>query len=129
MAINEMREPSFLLLTALAEGPQHGYALLKRIGDLGDGRHRLKPGSLYTMIDRLVEEGLIEPTGSEVVNGRHRRYYDLTGVGAQELQSRARRMQSNAQQALDGLRDREGDRHATASVGEADVAPGSRQRP
>ena len=61
----DMREPTFWLLTALTEGPQHGYALLQAIDRLSDGRVRLRPGSLYGMLDRLAALGLVEDTGTE----------------------------------------------------------------
>ncbi len=100
----ELREPTFLLLTALAAGPQHGYALLRAVDTLSSGRVRLRPGSLYGALDRLAEEGLIRETGAEVVAGRHRRYYALTEPGINALSAEASRLQANATAARAALR-------------------------
>jgi PadR family transcriptional regulator PadR len=76
-----MREQSYLVLLALADGPRHGYAVLKAVAELTDGRVRLGPGTLYGALDRLSGEGLVAVSGSEVVEGRHRRYYRITEQG------------------------------------------------
>lgn len=104
MSRPELREPTFLLLTALAEGPQHGYALMHAVDTLSNGRVRLRPGSLYGALDRLAEEGLIRETGAEVVAGRHRRYYALTEPGIRVLSAEASRLQANAAAAQAALR-------------------------
>ena len=101
-----MREPTFLLLSALADGRQHGYSLLQTVATLSRGRVRLRPGSLYGALDRLTREGLVEEAGTEVGEGRHRRYYDLTEAGVQTLASQAQRLQDNAAIATAALRRR-----------------------
>jgi len=68
-----------LLLTSLASGPKHGYALSKDVEDFC-GRH-LSPGTLYGAITRLEELGLIEP----LEDVERRRPYRLTTNGAQVL--------------------------------------------
>ncbi len=99
-----MREPTFLLLTALAGGPQHGYALLTEIERLSNGRVRLKPGSLYGILDRLAEEGLIARHSEEVVDGRLRRSYALTPAGVQGLRVETERLRANVAAATRRLR-------------------------
>jgi PadR family transcriptional regulator PadR len=106
MNTEEMREPTFLLLSALAEGRQHGYSLLRTVATLSGGRVRLRPGSLYGALDRLTREGLVEEVGTEVVDGRHRRYYDLTDAGVAALTHHAQRLQENAAIATAALRRR-----------------------
>jgi PadR family transcriptional regulator, regulatory protein PadR len=106
MSNEEMREPTFLLLSALADGRQHGYSLLQAVATLSRGRVQLRPGSLYGALDRLVSEGLVEEAGTEVVEGRHRRYYDLTEAGVQALKLQAQRLQDNAAVATAALRRR-----------------------
>ena len=101
-----MREPTFLLLSALADGRQHGYSLLRAVATLSRGRVRPRPGSLYGALDRLAREGLVEEAGTEVVDGRHRRYYHLTEAGVQALTDQARRLQDNASIATAALRRR-----------------------
>ena len=89
MASKELREPTFLVLAALANGPQHGYALMLSIQESTQGEITLRPGTLYTALERLAAEKLIAVTGEEIVDGRPRRYYDLTEA-VDRMESRAR---------------------------------------
>lgn len=100
MASTDMREPTFLVLSSLAGGRRHGYAIISDADAASNGRVQLKAGTLYTALDRLTNEGLVAPAGEEVVDGRLRRYYELTDTGAETLAVEARRQQSNARQAL-----------------------------
>ena len=90
-----LREPTFLILTALAEEPRHGYALLARVAELSGGRVRLHAGTLYAALDRLGEERLVAVEREEVVEGRLRRYYRLTQSGEEALALEASRWQEN----------------------------------
>ncbi|MEU6034251.1 PadR family transcriptional regulator [Actinomadura sp. NPDC047616] len=80
-----MQEPTFLILTALADGPQHGYGIISDVERISAGRTRLRAGTLYAALDRLQAERLIAPDREEVVDGRLRRYYRLTEDGAAAL--------------------------------------------
>ena len=99
-----MREPTFLVLSALADGPKHGYALISEAKDLSDGRVKLQPGTLYGVLDRLREDGLVEVSGEDVVDGRARRYYRITENGAATLSREAERLAANARQAISKLK-------------------------
>jgi PadR family transcriptional regulator, regulatory protein PadR len=99
----ELREPTYLVLTALAGVRRHGYALIKDVEELSNGRVVLRAGTLYAMIERLVAEGLVTPAGEEVVDGRLRRYYALSDAGADELRSASQRLASAAHVALSRL--------------------------
>jgi len=99
----EMREPTFLVLSALAGGRLHGYAIISAADVASAGRVQLKAGTLYTALDRLTQQGLVSPAGEEVVDGRHRRYYELTEPGADALAAEAKRQQANAAHALSQL--------------------------
>ena len=94
-----LREPTFLILAALAPQPLHGYAIIGEVAELSGGRMTLRPGTLYGALDRLAEEGLLEPDREEVVEGRLRRYYRLTDAGAAVLEQEAARLQHNADAA------------------------------
>lgn len=76
-----MREASFLTLAALADQKRHGYGIIGEVKRISGGRLTLGPGTLYGTLDRLSEQGLIEPAGTEVVEGRLRRYYGITASG------------------------------------------------
>jgi DNA-binding PadR family transcriptional regulator len=91
-----MREPTFLVLTALAAGPQHGYAVIEDVVRMTSGRVRLRAGTLYSALDRLRSDGLIEVDREEVVQSRLRRYYRLTGVGEQRLAAESVRLREQA---------------------------------
>ncbi len=95
-----MREPTFLMLSALAGGRKHGYAIIMDAAEASSGRVQLKPGTLYTALDRLVDQGLVVRAGDEVVDGRLRRYFELTPAGADGLAAEAKRQQANASHAL-----------------------------
>jgi len=100
-----MTQPAFFVLTALAGGPRHGYGIVAEVTDLSDDRVRLKIGSLYGVLDRLVSEGLVEPDREEVHQGRLRRYYRLTERGGAALADEAERQAADARTATDRLRD------------------------
>jgi DNA-binding PadR family transcriptional regulator len=87
-----LREPTFLILTALAAGAQHGYGIMTDVAEISGGRVRLRAGSLYAALNRLVMEGLAEFDREEIVDGRLRRYYRLTPSGAQRLAAEVDRL-------------------------------------
>jgi len=99
-----MREPTFLILTALAATPQHGYGVVEDVLQISEGRVRLRAGTLYAVLDRLRADGLIEVDREEVVQSRLRRYYRLTGLGARRLAEETARLRSNAAAATTRLR-------------------------
>ena len=91
-------DPELLILSSLAGGPKHGYAIMQEIAvfsgiDLG-------PGTLYTAITRLVDEGWIEPAEA---SGRQRPYR-LTGKGLDYLREQLEKMRQLASFGLRRLR-------------------------
>jgi PadR family transcriptional regulator PadR len=106
MTSSEMREPTFFVLASLADGLKHGYGIIKDAAALSDGRVTLKVGTLYAALDRLQAEGLVEPAGDEVVDGRNRRYFELTEDGAGALADESERQESNARRARERLQQR-----------------------
>src|ERR1700733_5323429 len=91
MTMRAMQEATFLILTALASGGQHGYGIITDVQQISGGRVQLRPGTLYTALDRLREDELIGVDREEVVDGRLRRYYQLTPAGTKRLAPRAAR--------------------------------------
>ncbi|QHF24447.1 PadR family transcriptional regulator [Rathayibacter sp. VKM Ac-2804] len=96
---DEMRETTFWLLTALALGRRHGYALLQEIEEQSEGRVRLRVTTLYAALERLESERLISPDGDERINGRVRRYFRLTDTGRSALGAEVARMEASAARA------------------------------
>jgi DNA-binding PadR family transcriptional regulator len=70
-----------LILTSLAEGDKHGYALMQDIEQFAGVR--LGPGSLYGALARLEDEGLVEALPSD----DRRRPYRITPAGSQVLKA------------------------------------------
>ncbi|MEJ3750271.1 PadR family transcriptional regulator [Actinomycetes bacterium KLBMP 9797] len=99
-----MQEPTFFILTALAEQPLHGYGVMRAVGELSEGRLRLRAGTLYAALDRLADDGLVAVDREEAVEGRLRRYYRLTDHGATALQAEVERLRTNASLAAARLR-------------------------
>ncbi len=95
-----MQEATFLILTALADGTQHGYGIISEVANISGNRVRLRAGTLYTALDRLRADGLIDIDREEVVDNRLRRYYRLTPTGTNRLAAEAVRLQANAAAAL-----------------------------
>ncbi|HEY7260810.1 MAG TPA: helix-turn-helix transcriptional regulator [Trebonia sp.] len=89
MAVKPMTGQAFFVLTALADGPRHGYGIVGEVAELSQGRVRLKIGGLYGVLDRLTAERLIEPDREEAHDGRLRRYYRLTSGGRHALAEEA----------------------------------------
>jgi DNA-binding PadR family transcriptional regulator len=98
-----MQEATFLILTALADGSQHGYGIISEVTDISGGRVRLRAGTLYTALDRLKADGLIDVDREEIVDNRLRRYYRLTPDGGRRLAAEAARLQANAHAAMTRL--------------------------
>jgi DNA-binding PadR family transcriptional regulator len=96
MSKRPLQEPTFLLLTALAQGPQHGYGIMRDVERISGGRVKLRAGTLYAALDRVVAEGLVEADREEVVDGRLRRYYRLTPPGGDRLAAEVERLRQNA---------------------------------
>src|ERR1700722_20372063 len=96
MSERSLQTPAFLVLTALAGPPQHGYGVIEDVLRISDGTVKLHTGTLYAVLDRLREANLIEVDHEEVVASRLRRYYRLTGAGAERLATEAEQMQRNA---------------------------------
>ena len=95
-----MQEATFLILTALAAGSQHGYGIISHVAEISGGRVKLLAGTLYTALDRLRADGLIGVDREEVVDNRLRRYYRLTPDGEKRLAAEAARLQAHAAAAM-----------------------------
>ncbi len=106
MTTTGMREPTYFILAALQDEPRHGYAIIRRAGELSQGRVRLATGTLYTALDRLTGAKLVRVTDEEIVNGRARRYYALTDDGRAALRAEADRMAAAARVVLGAERAR-----------------------
>ena len=96
----EFRTPSYFALAALIDGPLHGYAIVRRAGELSDGAVRLSTGTLYALLERAIKDGLVVAGEPYLEGGRQRRDYTLTAAGRDELQREAARL-ARASQAVE----------------------------
>lgn len=104
MTLRSMQEPTLLLLTALADAPRHGYALIQEVAALSDGRVKMRTSTLYSALDRLLQQGLIEVERDEVIDGRARRTYALADAGRDTLAAEADRLRAVVAEADRRLR-------------------------
>ena len=90
-----LREPTFFILLSLSPGAKHGYAILKEVESLSDGRVKLSTGTLYGAIKRLLDRGWIRRVDDPLPNGtdRERKAYALTEQGRQVLSAETVRLQ------------------------------------
>jgi len=87
--------PVFHILIALADGPTHGYAIMRELNERTSGRLRLGPGTLYGSIKRMLEQGLIEEVRGRFEGSgddERRRYYKLSRPGRRIAEAETARL-------------------------------------
>lgn len=89
--LGRFADPSVLILTSLAGGPKHGYAIMSDIAEFGGVS--MEPGTLYGALARLERQGWVEAMAVE----DRRRPYQITGVGQTVLSHQLNSMQAIAQ--------------------------------
>ena len=85
----------FHVLVALADGEIHGYAIMKSVEELTGGAVRLSTGTLYGIIKRLLNDGLITELRARPAtpnDDERRRYYRLTTKGRDVAATEAQRL-------------------------------------
>src|SRR5271156_4566355 len=91
--LDPLPSAAFQILLALSIEDLHGYAIMRQVEEQTGGRVRLGPGTLYSSIQTLLEEKLIEEVGlDEGTPSERRRYYRLTSTGRKVARSEADRM-------------------------------------
>jgi len=70
---------------------------------ISSGRVKLRAGTLYSAVDRLRGDGLVDVEREEVVDGRLRRYYRLPPTGSRRLAEEAEHLSTNASVATSRL--------------------------
>ena len=75
-----------LILTIVASGPQHGYAIGQRLQRISNDMIQVRQGSLYPALHRLDNRGLLATGWRQSETGRDARYYSLTKKGRAELE-------------------------------------------
>lgn len=83
-----------LVLAILAEGESYGYAILKRVGELSDGRLEWSDGMLYPVLHRLERLGFVAGKWRKSESGRQRKYYRITRQGREQLAAERQQWQA-----------------------------------
>ncbi len=99
----DMTEVTFWILTALAGGRRHGYAILLDVERLTADEVSLRVTTLYATLERLERDGSVGRAGEETVDGRSRRYYELTETGRHALELEAERLATKLRAAQSRL--------------------------
>ncbi|MGW3327355.1 PadR family transcriptional regulator [Streptomyces virginiae] len=94
-----LREPTLLILIAIADAPRHGYAIAQEVERISRSRTRMRTGTLYGALERLLEQELVTVHAEEAVDGRRRRSYALAPRGREVLAAGAARIACTAQEA------------------------------
>ena len=76
-----------LLLTALADGPLHGYDVVEWIRSATDGQVQVDDGALYTSLHRMERRGWLDADWKVSPKGRRAKYYHLTAEGRRQLRA------------------------------------------
>jgi DNA-binding PadR family transcriptional regulator len=88
---------AFQVLLALADRDRHGYDIIREVETRTDGLIRLRSGTLYTLLQRLLAETLILESAERpdpANDDQRRRYYAVTDFGRAVLTAEARRLES-----------------------------------
>ena len=78
-----------LILKAVSLGPQHGYGVLLRIGQVSGGRLQIEQGALYPALYRLEHQRMLRSEWGTSENKRQAKYYRLTAAGRKRLRDEA----------------------------------------
>jgi DNA-binding PadR family transcriptional regulator len=85
--LGRFADPSLLILTSLADGPKHGYAVMTDVAAFSGVR--MEPGTLYGALSRLERRGWVRPLATE----ERRRPYEITAAGEAVLAEQLTSMQ------------------------------------
>ena len=99
-----LKRIEFMVLAVLADDALHGYGIAQQIDDRTGGRERIRPGSLYRVLDRLQRRDLLEKTDRRPVSeddDERRTYYGITPLGRQAVVHEARVLSGVAARIVD----------------------------
>lgn len=84
--------PELMVLRVLRDESLHGYAIVQQIAQRTGGKIEFGEGSIYPVLYRLEQDGLLT-SRKEEVRGRQRILYRLSSKGLKQLESRTARWQ------------------------------------
>ncbi|MFQ5745223.1 MAG: PadR family transcriptional regulator [Acidobacteriota bacterium] len=103
-ALLPLTVPVYTTLLALNDAERHGYAIIMEIERRTGGDVRLRTGTLYTAVQRMIKQGLIEESDRRPdpeLDDERRRYYRITEFGRQVAEAEARRLEQMVSLARD----------------------------
>jgi DNA-binding PadR family transcriptional regulator len=83
-----------IVLAILAEEDSYGYAILRRVRELSEGRVEWTDGMLYPVLHRLGRLGYVEGRWEVAETGRRRKYYRITAQGRAQLEEQRQQWQA-----------------------------------
>jgi DNA-binding PadR family transcriptional regulator len=100
----------FQVLLVLKNEPRHGYGIVQAAGEQFPAEPALEIGSLYRIVSRMLEQGLIREVGRprrQPIDGRRRRFYGVTDLGLSVARAEAARLRTllHSPQAVELLED------------------------
>jgi PadR family transcriptional regulator, regulatory protein PadR len=78
-----------LVLSVLAKEPNYGYRIIKRMNEEAGGVFTWQEGTLYPVLHKLEQDGLVRAQWQQAETGRRRKYYYITAKGRNALAARA----------------------------------------
>lgn len=87
--------PVFHILLALGHDRLHGYGIMQAVEQKTGGAARVLPGTLYTTLNRMLSDGLVDeaaPPEAAPADDRRRRYYRMTPFGLRVAAAEVQRM-------------------------------------
>jgi DNA-binding PadR family transcriptional regulator len=93
--LDPLPSAAFQILLSLADDDLHGYGIMRQVEEQTGGKLRMGPGTLYSSIQTLLEEKLIEEVDLRAdakLGNERRRYYRLTSAGRKLARCEAERM-------------------------------------
>ena len=83
-----------LVLAILSEGESYGYAIIKRVAELSQGKLQWTDGMVYPLLHRLERHGYVKAVWGTAETGRRRKYYRLTHTGSEHLAEQRQQWQA-----------------------------------
>lgn len=83
-----------LVLAILSEGESYGYAIIKRVAELSQGKLQWTDGMVYPLLHRLERNGYVKAVWGKSETGRRRKYYRLTHTGGEHLDQQREQWQT-----------------------------------
>lgn len=90
-----LRPVDFLVLAVLKDGPGHGYGLTQAIDGRSNGTVRVRPGDLYRVLYRMMQQGLLatdQRRPADDLDDARRTYYRITALGRRVVAAEAARL-------------------------------------